>query len=662
MGELIIAGKAFSIDAPIRNMYETGWDATKPFCVPMHPGARTECTGPTPFGEKAKNRSVNRFSVRPALRRYGLNPPLAAVQSVIRHFVLHHDGLFNSAICWHVLHNERGLSCHFLVDNDGTIYQTLDLALCAFHASEFNPTSIGVELCNRGDAKKEPYYYADKKRFPEKRDPTPCTVHGSKILAFDFTPQQYDAMQALARGLAKLLPNLPIEYPQSAPGVQAWGLIPNPMSFSGYIGHYHITTRKWDPGPFDFKKFCEKLRGSLCFPLWTGVKDPSPTEKPVIPENLDELLRRTEAFYEANERRADGGFFPVGPWGDARLWHGGVHVPAPAGQPVFAPFPGRVVAARFGTKTSTGSQDFVLVRHDMSIGPKAFRFFTLFMHLQDELADKAPAPPWMAKDGWRQAAAKAPRGSVVLLDEPVGAGEVLGRVGKAGPVVDGDDLSRSQVHFEVFATEEVFASFDASPWTVIDGSEGGRFCDEQEINGLVDTDPADGLLSRRELLDFFTGSGDRQGLRFLVTYNVSEWTATPDWKEALRVPADFRAMKPEDIDAMVDEQILPGLWWEQVARHAHLPADGVVYHYHPVTFVRWINEKILESAADPANQLAPVDPSETQEVTGMTTDLEEAADSSDMVSDADLGDDSADKAIQLEHLVEGYAGDPEVAP
>ena len=28
-----------------------------------------------------------------------------------------------------VLQNERGLSCHFLLDNDGTIYQTLDLAL-----------------------------------------------------------------------------------------------------------------------------------------------------------------------------------------------------------------------------------------------------------------------------------------------------------------------------------------------------------------------------------------------------------------------------------------------------------------------------------------------------------------------------------------------------
>ena len=61
----------------------------------------------------------------------------------------------------------------------------------------------------------------------------------------------------------RLLPNLPAEFPQSGAGVQSWDTLPPSasFSFSGYIGHYHLTNQKWDPGPFDFKDFCRKLRG-----------------------------------------------------------------------------------------------------------------------------------------------------------------------------------------------------------------------------------------------------------------------------------------------------------------------------------------------------------------------------------------------------------------
>ena len=37
---------------------------------------------------------------------------------------------------------------------------------------------------------------------------------------------------------------------------------PATFSYSGYIGHYHLTAQKWDPGPFNFKDFCAKLRGA----------------------------------------------------------------------------------------------------------------------------------------------------------------------------------------------------------------------------------------------------------------------------------------------------------------------------------------------------------------------------------------------------------------
>ncbi len=661
MGDLIIAGVPFKIDHPFKNWWDSGLDAHQLRCVPA--GMPTKCTGLGAYSPEAKNTRPERFAWRPQLRRFKSRgmPPLDAVQKSITQFVVHHDGLYSAELCFHVLHNERGLSCHFLIDNDGTIYQTLDLAFQGFQASEHNPISIGVELCNRGDAKKEPNYYSRVDGYLEKLGPrpiTPCKIHGSKILAYDYTPQQYDAMKELALVLQKALPNLPIEYPQDAPGKQAWGLIPNALGFAGYVGHYHITTRKWDPGPYDFKKFCEDLRGSLCFPLWTGkVKPSQPDEKPLIPGDLDELDDRVDAFYTANEQRAEGGFFPVGPWGSARLWHGGVHLPGELKQAVYAPFPGRVVAARMGKDSPAGSCNFVLCRHDMSVGAARARFYSLYMHLFDESAEAKPAPAWMTKPAWLEAS-KGKLGQTVVFDQPLEAGEVIGRIGKAGPMTEDGDLSRPQIHFEIFATEELFRELSPNPWTVVDGYAGGRFSDLPEVNDAIDGDK-DGKLSRRELVDFFSSAGERQGVRFLVTYNISEWTESPSWNESLRTPKDFRDLDPDEIDAMVDEQIAPTLWMtDDVLDALGLPSDGAVFHYHPVTFVKWINAKIIETALDPANAVVPIDESETSEVVGMTDDFgSETMRGLDAITDRDLVDDDDDSYLELRHMIEGFAGE-----
>ena len=56
----------------------------------------------------------------------GEDAPYDAVKSVIKQFVIHHDGCASADMCFNVLQNERGLSCHFLIDNDGTIFQTIE--------------------------------------------------------------------------------------------------------------------------------------------------------------------------------------------------------------------------------------------------------------------------------------------------------------------------------------------------------------------------------------------------------------------------------------------------------------------------------------------------------------------------------------------------------
>src|SRR3954470_22251623 len=193
-GNLIIANQSFHVEAPVINFREPPfWDSTREVCLPTMIDPSPKCLpGGVPYGN-LPHPYTKRYALRPALRRYGMTPPLDAVKAVIKQFVVHHDGCSSSDMCFSVLQNERGLSCHFLIDNDGTIYQTIDLALMAYHASEWNTHSIGVELCNRGDALKEPHYY-DGGRSGPKRDVKPCKINASTILSFDYTPAQYDAL------------------------------------------------------------------------------------------------------------------------------------------------------------------------------------------------------------------------------------------------------------------------------------------------------------------------------------------------------------------------------------------------------------------------------------------------------------------------------------
>ena len=67
-------------------------------------------------------------------RLLGTDRSLPRLQQVLKQFVVHHDGMGTSRDTFRVLHDERGLSVHFLIDNNGDIYQTLDLVDCGFQA------------------------------------------------------------------------------------------------------------------------------------------------------------------------------------------------------------------------------------------------------------------------------------------------------------------------------------------------------------------------------------------------------------------------------------------------------------------------------------------------------------------------------------------------
>ena len=76
--------------------------------------------------------------------------PLAMVQDRVDQFVYHYDVDASSKTCFKVLHDMRGLSVHFMLDVDGTIYQTLDVKERAWQATKANSRSVGIEIANIG--------------------------------------------------------------------------------------------------------------------------------------------------------------------------------------------------------------------------------------------------------------------------------------------------------------------------------------------------------------------------------------------------------------------------------------------------------------------------------------------------------------------------------
>ncbi|MFV1965074.1 MAG: N-acetylmuramoyl-L-alanine amidase [Pirellulaceae bacterium] len=229
-------------------------------------------------------RTPNRYGMRTA----GLGPDeieqlrndgwdLARLRRVVDQFVLHYDACGTSRRCFAVLHDVRGLSVHFLLDLDGTIYQTLDLKERAWHATIANTRSIGIEIANIGafevgkPAPFDRWYGQDSAghvriRLPDGADgirtkgfigrpvrPQPIvgTIQGKRLRQYDLTRQQYDSLIQLTATLCQLLPRIVCDYPRDERGELVRQKLPDDQlrQYHGILGHFHVQTNKVDPGP-----------------------------------------------------------------------------------------------------------------------------------------------------------------------------------------------------------------------------------------------------------------------------------------------------------------------------------------------------------------------------------------------------------------------------
>lgn len=134
----------------------------------------------------------------------------------------------------------RGLSVQFLIEQDGTIIQYTDADAYCSHAGGANAWTVGIEIANAATP-------TTNLAWP--REVYRETIHGRTFRCARFYPEQLDAAFHLTRALC-LAYGLPLDVPRGKDGELIRGVLPLRVlaEYRGVLGHYHLTTRKNDPG------------------------------------------------------------------------------------------------------------------------------------------------------------------------------------------------------------------------------------------------------------------------------------------------------------------------------------------------------------------------------------------------------------------------------
>ena len=170
-------------------------------------------------------------------------------------FVTHWDVCLNSRTCYKIL-QKRGISIHFAIDNDGTIYQFLDMNDIGWHASSrtINRKAVGVEISNAYYPKYQNWY--KKNGFGERPMITDASVHGKPMKPFmDFYDVQKEALKALMEAVHNAL-GIPLETPEE----QTVSKEVRSGKFKGFVHHYHCIKSKIDCAGLDLKPILEEIK------------------------------------------------------------------------------------------------------------------------------------------------------------------------------------------------------------------------------------------------------------------------------------------------------------------------------------------------------------------------------------------------------------------
>jgi N-acetyl-anhydromuramyl-L-alanine amidase AmpD len=281
--EIVVCGQLFHTTTKVVLWTDPGgFDAyrVEPRFAPMDQAKSKSKTAENPTTEPRYNMRRARILTPEQIEQVrGGGWDLPLLQQVVDQFVIHFDVCGTSRRCFEVLQDKRGLSVHFMLDIDGTIYQTLDLKERAWHATIANTRSIGIEIANMGAYPvKDPnplgqWYQPDSEGRvrlvipggpkpgepdtsvrvlrPSRDEKIVGTIQGQELVQYDFTPQQYEALAKLTATLCTVFPKIRCDYPRDEKGALITNKLPDEQlaRYEGVLGHYHVQTNKVDPGP-----------------------------------------------------------------------------------------------------------------------------------------------------------------------------------------------------------------------------------------------------------------------------------------------------------------------------------------------------------------------------------------------------------------------------
>jgi N-acetyl-anhydromuramyl-L-alanine amidase AmpD len=299
--EIVVCGQLFHTGAPVVTWMDPGgYDAyrTERRFAPWDQAdfIATSKALPNDFEQP------NRYGIRksqvdePTFERIrGGGWDLYTLQQCVDQFVYHYDVAGVSRNCFKTLHDVRDLSVHFMLDVDGTIYQTLDCKERAWHATSSNSRSIGIEIANMGAYRTSgseeksalnTWYKKDADGrvtlvfppavaknsgirtpnfvgHPARNELIVGEIQGHEYRQYDLTPQQYDSLIKLTATLCTVFPKINCDAPREADGKVINHALPKDQleHYQGLMGHYHVQTNKQDPGPaFDWAKVINGAR------------------------------------------------------------------------------------------------------------------------------------------------------------------------------------------------------------------------------------------------------------------------------------------------------------------------------------------------------------------------------------------------------------------
>lgn len=177
------------------------------------------------------------------------------------YFVNHWDVCLSAESCARVI-AKRGISIHFCIDNDGTIFQLMDTQHAAWQAGsrKWNHASIGVEISNAYYTKYQGWY--EKNGFGPRPITSDAKCHNSTLKPhLDFYPVQLEALKALWLAIHNAT-GIPLECPTDSKGelVTTVDRRCERGDFKGFINHYNLTKRKIDCAGLDLVKLLKEIK------------------------------------------------------------------------------------------------------------------------------------------------------------------------------------------------------------------------------------------------------------------------------------------------------------------------------------------------------------------------------------------------------------------